>query len=51
MSITLNLPIVVDVELLRVGMETAARCGTDLKIGTFFRLNVNGRIVDCDKED
>ena len=50
MSITLNLPIVVDESLLLLGLDAARRANTDLKIQTFFRLVTPHGNIDCDKQ-
>jgi hypothetical protein len=49
--ITIKLPVVVDASMLKLAMETAVECGTELRIETFFRIRVSDSLsVDCDNE-
>lgn len=47
--ITLKLPVVVDANLLRVAFETAHKCGTEVRVETFFRIVHDDRsTLDCE---
>lgn len=49
--ITLRLPVVIDVAMLKMAMDVSRRAGTQFEIVTFYRLqDGKSHAVDCDKE-
>lgn len=49
--IILRVPAVVDESVLQLAMETADKCGTEIRLETFFRIRADSQCsIDCDTE-